>query len=109
MTRTMLVSVVLGMMTVSVAGEWKKTDLVFCTLSQEEYMKCMDLAEATARDQALDDRTFGSYYRPIRCTVPYISPEDCMKVMTNEELKKFDQWNQLNVLHHYVLSILISH
>ena len=68
------------MMTVSVSGEWKKTDLVFCTLSQEEYMKCMDLAEATARDQALDDRTFGSYYRPIRCTQPYISPEDCMKV-----------------------------
>ena len=81
--RTMLVSVVLGMMTVSVAGEWKKTDLVFCTLSQEEYMKCEDLAEATARDQALDDRTFGSYYRPIRCTVPYISPEDCMKVLGN--------------------------
>ena len=80
MARTMLLSVVFGMMTVSVSGEWKKTDLVFCTLSQEEYMKCMDLAEATARDQALDDRTFGSYYRPIRCTQPYISPEDCMKV-----------------------------
>ena len=59
-------------------------------------MKCMDLAEATARDQALDDLNFGSYYRPIRCTQPYIryslyiyistylhiyccSPEDCMK------------------------------
>ena len=35
-------------------------------------MKCMDLAEATARDQALDDLNFGSYYRPIRCTQPYI-------------------------------------
>ena len=62
-------------------------------------MKCMDLAEATARDQARDDLNFGSYYRPIRCTQPYIryslhiyistylhiypapccSPEDCMK------------------------------
>ena len=35
-------------------------------------MKCMDLAEATARDQARDDLNFGSYYRPIRCTQPYI-------------------------------------
>ena len=87
MARTMLVSVVLGMMTLSVSGEWKKTDMVFCTLSQEEYMKCMDLAEATARDQALDDRTFGSYYRPIRCTVPYISPEDCMKVIVSRNNK----------------------
>jgi len=69
--------VVLGLATVR--AEWAKTDLVFCTLSQEEYMKCMDLAEATARDQALDDLNFGSYYRPIRCTQPYISPEDCMK------------------------------
>ena len=32
----------------------------------------MDLAEATARDQARDDLNFGSYYRPIRCTQPYI-------------------------------------
>merc|ERR1719270_1918267 len=32
-------------------------------------------------DQEEDDRAFGSYYRPIRCTVPYISPEDCMKEM----------------------------
>ena len=87
MARTMLVLVLMGMMTVSVAGEWKKTDMVFCTLSQEEYMKCMDLAEATARDQALDDRTFGSYYRPIRCTTPYISPEDCMKVSYRGEIK----------------------
>ena len=39
-------------------------------------MKCLDLAEATSRDQEEDDRAFGSYYRPIRCTVPYISPED---------------------------------
>ena len=80
MARTMLVGLLLGVMTMSVTGEWKKTDLVFCTLSQEEFMKCMELAEVTAKDQERDDRTFGSYYRPIRCTTPYISPEDCMKV-----------------------------
>jgi len=72
---------VLTCVLVMVRSEWKKTDIVFCNLSQEEYMKCMDMAEATSRDQAEDDLTFGSYYRPIRCTVPYISPEDCMKEM----------------------------
>ena len=63
------------------SAEWKKTDLVFCTLSQEEYLKCQELAEVTMRDQEEDDYTFGSYYRQIRCTEPYSSPEDCMKEM----------------------------
>merc|ERR1711923_585618 len=62
-------------------GEWLKTDLVFCTLSEEEFRKCQDLATATMTDQLDDDRTFGSYFRRIQCTVPYPSPEECMKEM----------------------------
>jgi len=62
-------------------GEWLKTDLVFCTLSEEEFKKCQDLATATMNDQLQDDRTFGSYFRRIQCTVPYPSPEECMKEM----------------------------
>ena len=73
-------TVVLSLLLTSlVSAEWLKTDLVFCNLSEEEYMKCMDLAAATARDQMEDDRSFGSYYRPVRCTQPYHSTEDCMK------------------------------
>ena len=68
------------------SAEWKKTDLVFCTLSQEEYLKCLELAEVTMRDQEEDDYTFGSYYRQIRCTEPYSSPEDCMKEMDLDEV-----------------------
>ena len=81
MDNTMLRAVAL-IVCVGLAGcEWLKTDLVFCNLSEEEYMKCMDLATATSRDQMQDDRTFGSYYRPVRCTQPYQSTEDCMKEM----------------------------
>ena len=63
------------------SAEWLKTDLVFCTLSQEEYIKCQEMAEVTMMDQEKDDYIFGSYYRQIRCTEPYNSPEDCMKEM----------------------------
>ena len=32
-----------------------------------------ELARQTMEDQAEDDRSFGSYYRTIRCTEPYPS------------------------------------
>merc|ERR1712013_841300 len=87
LSNTMKISVVTWLSVVGYCvGEWLKTDLVFCTLSEEEFRKCQDLATATMTDQLEDDKTFGSYFRRIQCTVPYPSPEDEERVLLQHVL-----------------------
>merc|ERR1712013_255025 len=95
LSNTMKISVVTWLSVVGYCGgEWLKTDLVFCTLSEEEFRKCQDLATATMTDQLEDDKTFGSYFRRIQCTVPYPSPEECMKEMDLAQYRGIEAWYQ---------------
>ena len=90
----MLASLVGGLLVIfTKAAAALQKDLVFCVLSEQERVKCevrifqgfqslnkivfvddhQDLARQTQEDQENDDRTFGSYFRTIRCTDPYPS------------------------------------
>jgi hypothetical protein len=61
-------------------------DVMFCVLSNEELAKCQALSEAVARDHLRNEKTFGSYYRPILCK-QYSSHDECMRVIDENSLQ----------------------
>ena len=63
----------------------ENVDLKFCVLSEAEMAKCQAMAEATLGDQENNDNSFGSYFHRIKCTMPYFSPEECMRDMARED------------------------
>lgn len=70
----------------AIAAQKKTTmDIRICVLSSAELAKCNAMSEATWAAQMADDNTFGSYFHKIQCTVPYRSPEACMRDMSLEE------------------------
>ena len=64
----------------------EENELMFCVLSNEEMAKCQAFAAATARDHLRNEKTFGSYYRPILCK-KYFSHDECMRVVDENSMQ----------------------